>query len=147
MGLDMYLTAEKFVFSDEQPIIKAALAEAGFDNKNRPIRSISIDIMTWRKANQIHQWFVDNVQDSEDDCKRYFVNIEVLKLLVGICQKVLNNNALARDLLPTQEGFFFGSYEYNEMYFLDIKETLEFLLPVTKDPSWRNWDFYYQSSW
>ena len=25
-------------------------------------------IASWRKANAIHKWFVDNVQDGVDDC-------------------------------------------------------------------------------
>lgn len=115
MGLDMYLTAEKYVYSDEQPKVTAALAEVGFNNKSKPVRSISVEIMTWRKANQIHQWFVDNVQDGDDDCKRYFVSLDKLRELVTLCQVVAQNHAKAEELLPTQEGFFFGSYEYDDM--------------------------------
>ena len=147
MGLDMYLTAEKYVYSDEQPKINAVLADAGFNAKNKPVRSISVEIMTWRKANQIHQWFVEQVQQGTDDCKRYYVPIEKLQALVDVCQKVLVDRSLARELLPTQEGFFFGSYEYDDMYFVDIQETLEFLVPVIRGQDWADWDFYYQSSW
>ena len=32
----------------------------------------------WRKANQIHKWFVDNVQDGVDDCGEYKVTKEQL---------------------------------------------------------------------
>jgi hypothetical protein len=147
MGLDMYLTAEKYVFSDEQPQVNKALAEVGFNSKTKPVRSISVEIMTWRKANQIHRWFVDNVQHGEDDCKRYYVNLDELRELVMLCQKVSQNHSIAELLLPTQEGFFFGGYEYDEMYFLDIQETLTSLVPVINDQTWENWDFYYQSSW
>ncbi len=28
----------------------------------------------WRKANGIHAWFVQNVQEGEDDCKEYYVS-------------------------------------------------------------------------
>jgi len=93
------------------------------------------------------QQFVDNVQHGEDDCKRYYVNLDELRELVMLCQKVSQNHSIAELLLPTQEGFFFGSYEYDEMYFLDIQETLTFLVPVINDQTWENWDFYYQSSW
>jgi hypothetical protein len=103
--------------------------------------------MTWRKANQIHRWFVENIQKGEDDCKRYYVGLDKLRALVAACQKVSENHSIADELLPTQEGFFFGSYEYDEMYFLDIQETLAFLVPIINDESWGSWDFYYQSSW
>lgn len=43
----------------------------------------------WRKSNQIHQWFVQNVQDGNDDCKDYYVSREQLKELVELCKTVL----------------------------------------------------------
>lgn len=146
MGLDMYLTAEKFIFADDARI-RSALRASGFNSKDKHVRSISVDIMTWRKSNQIHQWFVDNVQDGEDDCRRYFVSLEKLQALVVLCQRVSQDHALAKELLPIQEGFFFGSDEYDDMYFFDLHETLEYLLPIFKDRDWVDWDFYYQSSW
>ncbi len=147
MGLDMYLTAEKYVFSDEQPKINQVLAEVGFSRKNKPVRSVSVEIMTWRKANQIHQWFVEQVQEGTDDCKRYYVSLEKLEVLLDVCKKALVDRSLAKELLPTQAGFFFGSYEYDDMYFQDIQDTLELLGPVLRDHNWSDWDFYYQSSW
>jgi hypothetical protein len=39
------------------------------------------EVMYWRKANQIHKWFVDNVQDGVDDCKEYWVSEEKLQEL------------------------------------------------------------------
>ena len=38
-----------------------------------------------------------------------------------ICDKVLDDNSLAEELLPTRSGFFFGSTDYDEWYFEDIK--------------------------
>jgi hypothetical protein len=44
----------------------------------------------WRKANQIHSWFVDNVQDGVDDCEYHHeVTKEILEQLLEICKKVL----------------------------------------------------------
>lgn len=48
----------------------------------------------WRKANAIHQWFVTNVQDGEDDCKDYYVSREQLKELRDLCQLVLDGSVL-----------------------------------------------------
>ena len=48
------------------------------------------EIGYWRKANQIHNWFVDNVQDGEDDCDYHKeVAKETLEDLLDICQQVL----------------------------------------------------------
>ena len=35
----------------------------------------------WRKANQIHGWFVKNVQNNNDDCGLYEVSIDQIKKL------------------------------------------------------------------
>lgn len=48
----------------------------------------------WRKANAVHQWFVDNVQDGNDDCGRYYVSREQLQELLDICTKILNASEL-----------------------------------------------------
>lgn len=146
MGLDMYLTAEKYIFNDETEI-SSALANVGFKSKGKRVRSVSVDIMKWRKSNQVHRWFVDNIQKGDDNCKRYYVSLEKLAELVDLCKQVLANNALAEELLPTQQGFFFGSDEYDEMYFLDLQDTVLLVEPVLKDREWLDWDFYYQSSW
>ena len=44
----------------------------------------------WRKANAIHKWFVDNVQNGEDDCGTYDIDVLTLKKLRNVCRKILN---------------------------------------------------------
>ncbi len=43
----------------------------------------------WRKANAIHRWFVENVQNGVDDCDIYVVTKEQLETLRNTCQTVL----------------------------------------------------------
>lgn len=44
----------------------------------------------WRKANAIHSWFVDHVQDGDDDCDYHQeVTKGVLEDLLSTCEKVL----------------------------------------------------------
>ena len=50
---------------------------------------IVADLGYWRKANQIHRWFVENVQDGTDDCGEYEVSKEQLEELLDICREVL----------------------------------------------------------
>ena len=48
------------------------------------------EIGYWRKANQIHNWFVEHVQNGEDDCCYHNeVTKEVLEELLDICEEVL----------------------------------------------------------
>ncbi len=58
------------------------------------ISAIEEEVMYWRKANHIHAWLVDNVQDGEDDCKDYYVDWNQLKELLRICKKVLKASKL-----------------------------------------------------
>ena len=106
---------------------------------------ITIEVGYWRKANAIHRWFVENVQNGKDDCGTYWVDREKLKELKALCEKVLKNPEEAPNILPTQSGFFFGSTEYDEWYFEDIKRTIEIIdRALSMD---KGWEFYYESSW
>ena len=149
MGLDMYLKAKKFYFDEAEgnAIIKLAMPE------NHPFKKlkqaeVSIEIGYWRKANEIHNWFVNNVQKGNDDCGEYYVDPKHIETLLATVREVLNNPKLAESLLPTQSGFFFGSTEYDECYFSGLRHTEEMLanvLSFVKDNPAFN--LYYQSSW
>jgi hypothetical protein len=107
---------------------------------------VTFQVAYWRKANQIHKWFVDNVQDGEDDCREYSVDREQLQKLLDTCTKVKADGSLAGDYLPPSAGFFFGSNEIDEWYWQDIDNTIEMLtdtLAHTPD----DYGFTYQSSW
>jgi len=125
------------------------------DVRNDRVEYIEEEVITWRKSNQIHRWFVENVQDGNDNCQSYYVSRDHLKQLLRICKEVveaselvpgqvsngysfngkgekvyfqeagqiINNPTVAKTLLPAQEGFFFGSTEYDKWYYDDVKET------------------------
>lgn len=59
--------------------------------------------------------------------------------------KIVADPRVANDLLPTQEGFFFGSVDYDEWYWEDLKRTVEIIDKALDLP--RDWSFIYQSSW
>lgn len=59
--------------------------------------------------------------------------------------KTIRNPAIATELLPTQEGFFFGSTDYNQYYYQDLKDTKGQLEEALKLPD--GIEFYYHSSW
>jgi len=152
MGLDMYLEKEIYIWEDARKDIHIK----GLPNKEEykfdinELSKLVFKAAYWRKANQIHHWFVENVQDGEDDCKRYYVDKEQLIELRKMCEKILNEKdkdkqlKLAKKLLPPSEGFFFGTYEYDEWYFQDLKDTVKQLKNVEVD-SFN--DYYYQASW
>lgn len=52
------------------------------------------DVMYWRKANHIHAWFVDNVQDGVDDQESYRVDWDQLRQLLHVCEEVIEASNL-----------------------------------------------------
>lgn len=106
----------------------------------------------WRKANQIHRWFVENIQNDVDDCGYYEVSKEQLIELKELCEKILNadNNdfeLVAKGTLPTLGGFFFGSTGYDEWYKSDIKNTVEIINKALEETDFENNYIIYTSSW
>jgi hypothetical protein len=92
MGLDMYLFAEKFFWKREKEndVVYEKIILQFPEMKDQNLSRVIFEVGYWRKANQIHKWFVDNVQGGNDDCGRYFVSKKQLKELKEICQKVLS---------------------------------------------------------
>lgn len=147
MGLDMFLTANRYLSQYDEldaPLAEKIQSLAGL--KKHKVKSIRIDAMYWRKANAIHGWFVQNVQDGNDDCREYELSREDLNHLLNNCRKVLQNRKLAEELLPVTEGFFFGSYDYDDWYFQYIQETEQAIQEILETFD-NNYYFTYQSSW
>ena len=98
MGLDMYLIAERYVSNwehnkdkDEKKRFKAITDAIGLvPTEHSPSIDVQVKIGYWRKANAIHNWFVENVQDGKDECQTSYVSREQLKELREICQEVLD---------------------------------------------------------
>jgi hypothetical protein len=145
------------------------------------ISTVEEEVMYWRKANHIHNWFVEHVQDGVDDQRSYYVSWEQLEHLLDDCKKVIEASELieraevvgtgengenpsgtamgetgkvikdptvAKSLLPTQQGFFFGSYDYDEHYLNDVVETRDWVQRMLDDH--RNGvpgDIYYSCWW
>jgi hypothetical protein len=192
MGLDMYLNKKTYIgneYRKPEEMVKIVMPEnqEGVTFKcHEPIKSERVSEITerigyWRKANQIHQWFVDHVQGGEDDCGEYPVEWDTLMELLEVCKKVksscklmggaitngytiengvkipivedgkeIADPELAKQLLPTTPGFFFGSTDYDEYYMADIDNTIEIIEELIKekgDKPYLSGDIYYQSSW
>lgn len=75
----------------------------------------------FRKVNFIFKFFENKMYDE------YFslVDLDDVDGLIERCEKVLADNSLAQELLPTQSGFFFGGTEYDDYYFYDVEDCLK----------------------
>lgn len=52
---------------------------------------------------------------------------EWVEKLLDRCNKVLEDSDKASELLPTMEGFFLGSVDYDESYFNDVEQVKEYI--------------------
>jgi hypothetical protein len=151
MGLDMYLSKKTYVrqWDHQSPeekyevvVTKGGKPVDGI--KASRVKYIEEEVGYWRKANQIHRWFVENVQEGKDDCGDYYVGDNQLQELLDVCKKVTADNSLAELLLPSASGFFFGGTNYDEWYFEDVKNTISILEDALQS---KGGEIYYSSSW
>lgn len=157
MGLDMYLSATKYISgwdhgkneakAEFAKILEAVNMDSEDIASGSPSGTLELNVMYWRKANAIHNWFVQHVQSGKDDCNPYHVGRDQLKELSQECQKVLANRELAPNALPTQSGFFFGPTEYDDYYYQELQETADQIDKLLLDPKYQGWEFQYRSSW
>lgn len=155
MGLDMYLSAKKYMSkyfdeADTQRIekINDLFGITGIEDGDYGAEEVKFRVAYWRKANAIHEWFVQNVQEGRDECQEAWVTREQLQELIDICKQILENPKKAEELLPTRSGFFFGDTAYDDWYMGQLEYTVERLQKVLSDPAFeKGIDFYYQSSW
>jgi hypothetical protein len=163
MGLDMYLNGEMYVSKTDYTKYRETMdADKSVNNDYQIVTTlfdldkyiskeafagltIGFPVAYWRKSNQIHKWFVDNVQDGEDNCQKHIVYRDKIEQLKEVCINVIAVPEMAEELLPNGEGFFFGSQEYDEYYFGDLQTTVEMLNKALELPEM--YDLYYESSW
>jgi hypothetical protein len=150
MGLDMFLYKKTDVMQWDHKgndNYKVEVTKGGKPTKIDPkkIAYIVEEVAYWRKANHIHNWFVNNVQNGTDDCGTYYVSREHLEELKTECQAVLNNPNTADKHLPCRSGFFFGSTDYDDDYYDIIKDTMKIIDDCLSDEDAEH--FEYNASW
>jgi hypothetical protein len=155
MGLDMYLTAELYIGGNyEHRNVKGdvllTIGEFDLLLPGNMISEITCHMGYWRKANQIHNWFVENCQDGEDDCRVADVMIEQLLELKEDCEAALVNQD--SEMIPPTSGFFFGSTDIDEYYWECLRDTIEIIDKCIEfnerfKDSGLCVSFHYSSSW
>lgn len=154
MGLDMYLYQREYVssygFSDDHSTDTFDTIVGALNVKpanHSPHMYVDVCVAYWRKANAVHKWFCD-LDGGKDECQRIYVSREKLAELRDLAKSILLQPAIASEKLPTQQGFFFGSYDYDEWYMEEMKNTVSQLDEILNDLPEGSWtDFYYQASW
>ena len=161
MGLDQYLTAKKYVskwnysndykdktitqeFQDLIPMDTPDITKYASSGI-----TVEYPVGYWRKANAIHNYFVQTVGGGVDECQEMWVSRELLRDLRERCQDVLSSDDMeekAQEIgLETVAGFFFGDVSYDDWYKEDLKLTIEIIDDVLTLPE--EYSLHYQASW
>jgi hypothetical protein len=133
------------IFQNDPPLTPEIIKSIKY--KDIGYFSLMEQVGYWRKTNHIHHWFVENVQEGVDNCNSFYVSKEKLINLLKNCQIVLENFLKAPEILPTREGLFFGSTEYDFYYLQDVKDTAELLTNVLKTTNFDSEGILYYADW
>ena len=175
MGLDMYLNKKIYVSPQtvyltgmdlETKILANGVEYSKFNPEK--VTYVTEEVAYWRKFNALHNWFVKNVQNGEDDCEEYSVYLEdfvKLQLCLSLVLDAQNTCLVGRlseeerdviccDNFPPTEGFFFGSREINDFYWEDVVSTKRIVESIIRQINQSIIDkdsllinYYYRSSW
>jgi hypothetical protein len=116
MGLDHGLTKRHYVknwdhFKPEAryqvTVLKGGKPDPNI--KTNRITNVEEEVITWRKSNQIHRWFVENVQDGKDDCQEYSVDRAQIVKLLETCKEVVAGSELVPGAVTIGYTFESGS--------------------------------------
>ena len=102
------------------------------DEKKYGHKSIIDMVGDWRKANHIHNWFVQNVQDGNDNCELYEVTKEKLEELLKVCKTVLNSSTLVNGKIVNGQKIVDGTWVdiYEDGEYIADHSVAEELLPT-----------------
>lgn len=138
MGLDMYLEAKLYISPYEygndrdkelreaiQKVLGIEFPKVERDKSFGRVNGVSVRVAYWRKAHEIHQWFVDAVQDGVDNCGTYCVDESHLKDLLEFCKE---------------------NVDENDPY-CEYKQTIEMITPIVEHPAYTRFSFEYSASW
>lgn len=151
MGLDMYLHKERreeVAYWRKANAIHAwferncANGELGncqyCDVSKDDLIKLMEDCQTVLKSSKLVEKEVP-VQQYDYNTKDY---VEIKKTL-----KVLDDTSVAEELLPTQDGFFFGSTLYDQYYVEDLENTVKQITEILENTDFNEWDIVYHAWW
>lgn len=157
MGLDMYMSKKTYVkqWSHNEPkdqftvTVKKGTKKYN-DIKPERVSYVVEEVAYWRKFNALHNWFVQNTQDGEDNCQESYISDEKMQELLDTLKSVKSilDNA-PKKKVEVQVGWSNGEKMMEEIDVFDIdEEVLEDLFPTTSGFFFggTEYDTYYQEN-
>ena len=146
MGLDMYLYRRRYIKAwDHQKPEERHTVILKKGGKKIPLihpSYIEEEVGYWRKANQIHGWFVENCAGGEDNCQQIEVSTEQLKELLKLCKDVVDSAKLVPGKLDNGTEYANGveTKLYEDGQVIEDTSLAKELLPVTAGFFFGNYD-------
>ena len=103
----------------------------------------------FRKFNALHGYIVKTFADGVDECQEILLHKKDIEQIKKVLDEVLeaNTEEKAKEILPTQSGFFFGSTDYDEFYFEDVKDAADLMQNFLDNFDFESYQLVYQASW
>ena len=92
------------------------------------------EVAYFRKVNFLLPYF-----GYEENCSEIVIDKCEVEELIDDCKRVLGSKdtddaeSVADELLPTEEGFFFGNTDYDEWYFNDVQGVMDKFTEILND--------------
>ena len=164
MGLDMYFYARKTTYksfskwdnSDRANEVNYPEDLKTFSDYicNRNFKSVQTEtiyqIGYFRKFNALHSYIVKTFANGIDNCQDIILYKEDVEQIKKVLDDVLNAHQQvekAKELLPTQSGFFFGGTDYDEFYFEDVKVAADLMQSLLCNFDFDKYQLIYEASW
>lgn len=162
MGLDQYLSIRKYIQrvdwskanETERPEtleFRTVVRETGLSELVQEDgfagAYVEVPAYYWRKANWLHHYIINNLANEVDNCQPIEISVGDMRDLVDRCGDVLAHKDKASALLPTSDGFFFGSTEYDDWYFESVEDTFVEIGKLLDKVEEGEHYLVYQASW
>ena len=164
MGLDMYFFARKTTYKsfskwDEPdranevnyPEDLKTFSDYIYDRNFKSVQTETIyQIGYFRKFNALHGYIVKTFANGIDNCQAILLHKEDVEQIKKVLDDVLNAHQQvekAKEILPTQSGFFFGETDYDEFYFNEAKVAADLMQSFLDNFDFENYQLVYQASW
>lgn len=164
MGLDMYFYARKTTYksfskwdkpdrADETnyPEDLKTFSDYIYDRNFKSVQTvISYQIGYFRKFNALHSYIVKTFADGIDNCQDIILYKEDVEKIKRVLDDVLNVHQQAekaKEILPTQSGYFFGGTDYDEYYFEEVKVAADLMQNLLDNFDFEKYQLIYRASW
>ena len=104
----------------------------------------------FRKFNALHSYIVKTFANGIDNCQDILLYKEDVEKIKKVLDDVLNVHQQAekaKEILPTQSGYFFGGTDYDEFYFDEVKVAADLMQKLLNNFDFESYQLVYRASW